>query len=71
MKTVLAAKPQFGGFPGGLGGVFPGESQLQGAAAPLSLQMNPETQARNEVIKIAKENPQKTAKLIKSWIDDK
>lgn len=71
MKTVLAAKPQFGGFPGGVGGIFPGESQLQGAAAPLSLQMNAEAQTRNEVIKIAKENPQQTAKMIKSWISEK
>ncbi len=71
MKTVLATRPQIGAFPGGMGGAFPRVSELEGVGGPLNIQMDPEVKTRNEVIKIAKENPQQTAKLIKSWISEK
>ena len=71
MKTILAPGPQMALFPGGAGGRFPRGSELEGAGGQPSLQMDPEARTRNEVLKIAKENPQQTAKLIKSWIGEK
>ncbi len=71
MKTILAPGPQMAPFPGGAGGRFPRVSELEGAGGQPSLQMDSEARTRSEVLKIAKENPQQTAKLIKSWISEK
>lgn len=72
MKTILAPAPHMAAFPGGIGGGFPRVSEIEGAGGQqVSLQMDSEARTRNEVLKIAKENPQQTAKLIKSWIGEK
>lgn len=70
MKTVLASRPQIASYPAGMGGVYPpGAGEVEGGQPPL--QMDSEARTRNEVLKIARENPQQTAKLIKSWIGEK
>ncbi len=71
MKTILASGQQMAPFPGGVGGRFPRVGELEGAGGQPSLQVDSEARTRNEVLKIAKENPQQTAKLIKSWISEK
>ena len=71
MKTIPAPGPQMAPFPGGVGGRFPRVGELDGAGGQPSLQVDSEARTRSEVLKIAKENPQQTAKLIKSWISEK
>lgn len=72
MKTILASKGQMEGVPGvaGYGGTFPRVSELEAAAYP-QIQIDAEAKAREEAVKIAKENPKETAKLIKAWISEK
>lgn len=72
MKTVLASGGPAGGFPGiaGQGGRFPRVSELEASAYP-SVQFEAETKVKDEAIKIARENPKETAKLIKAWISEK
>ncbi|MCC7202995.1 MAG: flagellar M-ring protein FliF [Nitrospirae bacterium] len=70
MKTALATRPQIASYPGGMSGVFQSSGEVEGGIHP-PLKMDSEVMARNEVLKIARENPQQTAKLIKSWISEK
>ena len=73
MKTVLAPNPGMGMLPGGMAGagVFPRVSEMEGGTLPMQLQMDSDVKARDEIVKIARENPQQTAKLIKSWMSEK
>ena len=71
MKTILASSPQIASFPVGMGVGLPRVGEIEGVGGPLTLQMDSEARTRSEVLKIAKENPQQTAKLIKSWISEK
>src|SRR3990170_6068127 len=71
MKTILASSPQLASFPAGLGGALPRVSEIDSVGGPLPTKIDPDAITRSEVLKIAKENPQQTAKLIKSWISEK
>ncbi|MBI5755578.1 MAG: flagellar M-ring protein FliF [Nitrospirae bacterium] len=73
MKTILAPNPGMGMLPGGMGGsgVFPRVSEMEGGTLPMQLQVDSDVKARDEIVKIARENPQQTAKLIKSWMSEK
>jgi len=72
MKTVLSSRGPVEGLPGlaGQGGGFPRVSDLEVSAYP-SPQLESEARIREEAIRIAKDNPKETAKLIKAWINEK
>lgn len=74
MKTVLTPTGQMGGIASGVGygGSLTrvGELGAEAAVYP-QFQVDAESKAREEAIKIARENPQHTAKLIKAWISEK
>ena len=73
LDSILASKSQIGGIPGviGQGGSFPRVSELEAAAAYPQIQRDGEVRVRDEAIKIARDNPQQAAKLIKAWISEK
>lgn len=72
MKTVLTVRGQMEGVPAGIGyGVPLSRVSELGTEAYKQVPMDTEVKAREEAIKIAKENPQQTAKLIKAWISEK
>ena len=73
MKTVLNPGNPLEGFPGIVGGegAFPRIRDLEAAAYPQIQKDSADARVRDEAIKIAKDNPQHTAKLIKSWISEK
>ena len=71
MKTILASSPQIASLPAGMGGALPRVAEIEGVGGPSRTNIDPDAITRSEVLKIAKENPQQTAKLIKSWISEK
>lgn len=74
MKTVLTPSRQIGEVSGitgtGIGGQFPRVTEFETATGYPQMQVAGAT-FREEAIKIAKENPTQTAKLIQSWISEK
>ncbi len=74
LKTVMAPKGHVGDYSGliGAGGSFPRVSELETApASAYQTGQVEDAKFREEAIKLAKENPTQTAKLIKSWISEK
>ncbi|MCC6544157.1 MAG: flagellar M-ring protein FliF [Nitrospirae bacterium] len=71
MKNILSPSPQTAAIPGGMAGALPRVVEFEGVGGQSPLQMDSDARTRSEVLKIAKENPQQTAKLIKSWISEK
>ena len=72
MKTILS--PQAGlrdlaGFTA-LGAPLSRLGELEAASAYPQLQVSADGKAKEEAIKIARDNPQQTAKLLKAWINE-
>ena len=72
MKTILS--PQTGlrdlaGFTA-LGAPLSRLGELEAASAYPQLQVSADGKAKEEAIKIARDNPQQTAKLLKAWINE-
>ncbi|MDD5434187.1 MAG: flagellar basal-body MS-ring/collar protein FliF [Nitrospira sp.] len=74
LKTVMSPGGHAGNISGviGAGGTFPRVSELETAPASSYQRAHvDDANFREEAIKIAKDNPTQTAKLIKSWISEK
>lgn len=72
MKTILTPQTGMQNFPGltASGSPMSRMSELEAASAYPQVQVSADGKVREEAIKIARDNPQQTAKLLKAWINE-
>lgn len=72
MKTILTPQGGIGGRAGLIASGMPLSrvGELEAASAYPQLQVSADGKVKEEAIKIARDNPQQTAKLLKAWINE-